>query len=220
MREHKHFFTKCFAAVLVLLLTGMISAAVASAEEPYIPSQKVIYMDGVVSSSNIQLFGVSGTSAVTKLKSSNKSVAKVSKFTYDDDVYVSIKPIKPGTAKVTFNVKHEGKTIKAKVNVIVRKYVNPLKSFKIGSTNYTSKFKKTGHISVKKALKGKLKIKLKAGYVISEINVYSWSGGGNMKSVKNNKTVKVPKGSTLSLQVRRKNALDEEPMFLEIMVDQ
>ena len=59
MREHKHFFTKCFAAVLVLLLTGMISAAVASAEEPYIPSQKVIYMDGVVSSSNIQLFGVS-----------------------------------------------------------------------------------------------------------------------------------------------------------------
>ena len=210
---------RCFLVALVVCLTGLFSSVVVFAEL-YIPEKKVIYLDDATGISYIYLQGVSKASAITNLKTSKKSVAKISKDVNGDTAVISIAPKKAGTTNVTYNVKYEGKTIKAKTKVILRKYVSPLKSFKIGSTNYTSKIKKTGHLRVDKALKGKLSIKLKSGYKIHAISIYSWSGGSSPKTGKNNKTVKVPKGKTLSIQVLPKGGDEEDKMFLEIMVDQ
>ena len=218
MRTHKHFTVRCFLIAFVMLLTGAFSAVVAWAE-PDIPEKKVFYLDGTVGESYIYLYGVSKTSAIKNLKNSKKSVADVFRSVNGDTAVVAIRPKKAGTTTVSFNVKYKGKTIKAKTKVIARKYVNPLKSLKIGSVNFTSQFKKTGHITLNRPLKGKLSIKLKAGYKILEMNVYSWSGGSTMKKVKNNKNVYVPKGKTLSIQVLPKGADEEEKMFLEIMID-
>ncbi len=218
MRMQRHFTIRWFLVLLVVFLTGIFSASVVLAD-PYIPEKKVYYLDGTPGITYIYLNGVSKTSAITKLKTSKKSVAKVFKDVPDGSTAaVAILPKKAGTTTITFNVKYNGKTIKAKTKFIARKYTSPLKSFKVGSKNFTSKFKKTGHLHVDQALKGKLSIKLKPGYKINHISIYSWSGGGSVKEPKNNKTVKVPKGKTLSLQVIPKGADESEKMFLEIMV--
>ena len=218
MKNKTRFTTRCFLVTLVVLLTGILSAAVVYAE-PYIPKKKVIYQDGVENSFNINLEGVSKTSDVTKLKSSKKSVATVTKFEYMGTAYVSIHPKKAGTTIVTFNVKYKNKTIKAKTTVVIKKYVNPLKTLKIGSKNYASKFKKTRFVSLKKALKGKLSIILKSGYQISSISTYNSKNGSGYKTLKNNKTIKIPKNYVLCLEILPDNAPEDEvPMELEIRV--
>ena len=218
MRGRRHLITKCFIAVLAVFLIGLISASAVFAQ-PDIPEKRIIYLDKAISSSNIMLSGVSKTSAITKLKSSKKSVAAVSKFEYQGTAYVAVAPKKAGTTIVTFNLKYGGKTIKAKTTVVVKKHVNPFKTFKIGSKNYASKFNKTGHVSLARGLKGKLKIKLKAGYMISGMSVYSWRDGSGFKEVKNNKTVTVPSGKTLSVRVSSEKAMYEEPMPLELRIE-
>ena len=219
MRDGNSVFSRCFIAVLAVFLTGLLSSAVVFAE-PWIPEKKVIYLQEGITSENIQLEGVSKTSAITKLKSSKKSVATVSKFVHEGTAYVAVEPKKPGTAKITFNVKYGKKTIKAKTTVIVRKYENPLKTFKIGSKNYASKFNKSGHVTLeKKKLKGKLNVKLKSGYELVEIAVYSWKDGSGYKNYKNNKSVTVASGKTLSVQVCSKDDPDRTILFTELRLD-
>ena len=220
MKAQRHFTIRWFLVVLVVFLTGIFSASVVLAD-PYIPEKKVYYMDGTSGVTYIYLHGVTKTSAITNLKTSKKSVAKVFKDVPDGKTAaVAILPKKAGTTTITFKVKYNGKTIKGKTKFIARKYSSPLKSFKVGSKNFTSKFKKTGHLQVDKALKGKLSIKLKSGYKISQMSIYSWSGGSFVKEPKNNKSVNVPKGKTLSVQVIPEGADETEKMFLEIMVNQ
>ena len=83
------------------------------------------------------------SSKVSRLKSSNKAVVtvKLSKSTYGtSQTYYTILavPKKAGIATVSF--KCQGKTYKIKVTV--KKYVNPVKSVKIGATTVPgSRFK-------------------------------------------------------------------------------
>ena len=101
------------------------------------------------------------SSKVSGLKSSNKAVvtAKLSKSTYGtSQTYYTILavPKKAGTATVSF--KCQGKTYKIKVTV--KKYVNPVKSVKIGATTVSgSRFKSSSETSLSYAKFAEKKVK-------------------------------------------------------------
>ena len=129
------------------------------------------------------------SSKVSGLKSSNKAVVtvKLSKFTYGtSQTYYTILavPKKAGTATVSF--KCQGKTYKIKVTV--KKYVNPVKSVKIGATTVSgSKFKSSSETSLSYAKfagkKVKTTVTLAKGWKLSERYIYSGNDpeNGSMK---------------------------------------
>ena len=114
------------------------------------------------------------TMKVSKLKSSNPKVVSVS-VTENDDRSTSITcvPEKAGTATISFRVKVSGKTYKYSIPYTVIKYANPVKTFKIGSVNYASKFKKSGHYIIGKKFSGYLTIVPKKGWVLDSLYVFT-----------------------------------------------
>ncbi len=82
-----------------------------------------------------------------------------------------------GTAKITYKVNGKSQTFK----YTVKKYANPCKSFKIGSTDYAKKFNsKTSLYSFRNIKNQKLTIKANSGWVIT--NVYTCSNRYNGKT--------------------------------------
>ena len=114
------------------------------------------------------------SSKVSRLKSSNKAVVtvKLSKSTYGtSQTYYTILAVskKAGTATVSF--KCQGKTYKIKVTV--KKYVNPVKSVKIGATTVPgSRFKSSSETGLSYAKfagkKVKTTVTLAKGWMRSE----------------------------------------------------
>ena len=125
------------------------------------------------------------SSKVSGLKSSNKAVVtvKLSKSTYGtSQTYYTILavPKKAGTATVSF--KCQGKTYKIKVTV--KKYVNPVKSVKIGTTTVSgSRFKSSSETSLSYAKFAGKKIKtavtLAKGWKLQELYIYSGNNPAN-----------------------------------------
>lgn len=125
------------------------------------------------------------SSKVSGLKSSNKAVvtAKLSKSTYGtSQTYYTILavPKKAGTATVSF--KCQGKTYKIKVTV--KKYVNPVKSVKIGATTVSgSRFKSSSETSLSYAKFAEKKVKttvtLAKGWKLGELYIYSGNNPAN-----------------------------------------
>ena len=125
------------------------------------------------------------SSKVSGLKSSNKEVvtAKLSKSTYGtSQTYYTILavPKKAGTATVSF--KCQGKTYKIKVTV--KKYVNPVKSVKIGATTVSgSRFKSSSETSLSYAKFAEKKVKttvtLAKGWKLGELYIYSGNNPAN-----------------------------------------
>ena len=183
------------------LLFGLQTMTVAA--DIYIPEEETIVKAPNLISQNITLNGVKKKSDVTKVKSSNKSVVKVEVFDNNGTVYVGLQPKKIGKATVTFKYKLKGKTYSAKVKVKVVKYTNALKSLKIGSTEYASRFNKEDYIFLDKKLSGKLNIKLKSGYTLGGIYLYKRGGGGLPKTLKNGKKITVKKGYGMNISIRK-----------------
>lgn len=113
------------------------------------------------------------------LKTSNKSVVSIKQAKQKDTYlgkycyYLYLKAQKPGTA--TVSVKLKGKTYTTKV--IVKKYVNPVKSVKIGSTSvFGSKFNSSSvvNLSYGKFAGKKLKttVVLKKGWKLDKYYYY------------------------------------------------
>lgn len=201
------------ALVLVCLLVGMQIPAFA--EELYIPSEMTILMAENLGSRNINLRGVKKLSAITKLKSSNPKVATVSKFEYQGTMYVAVAPKSPGKTDVTFRVKHNGKTIKAKVAVTILKYVNPFKALKIGSKSIASLFKKTNMAHATKALKGKITYKLKKGWKLHTISCYNAKDGSNFKILDPKKSNTIKKGYRLCFELSY-NGAEAQQYWIEV----
>ena len=137
---------------------------------------------------------------VTQLKNSNPEIAIVSKSEYDKNGIV-ITPQKAGKTKITF--KYAGKKFTS--TIIVVEHENPFESIKIGKKNITKYFNVSDHYAMnkqKKALKGKINIKLKKDWKIEYINIYDRQY--NTKKVKNKSNVKLEGDSTLVIRVRNK----------------
>ena len=80
-----------------------------------------------------------GGKKVTAVKSSNKKVATVKIVDGGSYNYILITKKKAGTTKITYKLAGKTKTVTFKVY----KWKNPVKTLKLGSKNYASKFKKT-----------------------------------------------------------------------------
>lgn len=113
--------------------------------------------------------------SITKVTSSNKKVVSVVTPTNNS---FSLKPKKPGKAKVTFRY---GKK-KYTVSVQVKYWENPCKTFKVGKKDYAKNFNASGRYYLSKQNKdvtGKLNIVPKKGWKIKRIYVF---GMGEVKN--------------------------------------
>lgn len=76
-----------------------------------------------------------------------------------------------GTAKITYKLNGKTQTFK----YTVKKYVNPCKSFKVGSTEYAKKYNSTNQIYSFRNIKNqKLKIQANSGWIITDVITYSY----------------------------------------------
>lgn len=147
---------------------------------------------------------------ITKLKSSNKSVATVKKLErpeWPDSVTIQITPKKIGKTVISFAFKHDNKTYQFKINVTVKKYVNPFKSLKIGSFSFEEYLDSAdhteainAHVPLKKTLSNKkLSFKLKTGWKLQELFMLR---NGKLKTLKNGKKITVKKGDEIDFLIK------------------
>ena len=133
---------------------------------------------------------------ITKLKSSNTKVLTVKKI--DNYSGIMITPKKAGKSTITFKATKGSKTYSYKCVVKVMKYENPVKTLKIGSKNYASKFSKMDYIDLdgKKNYEGKLSIKTNKNWKVTYILIYD-AKTDKVKEYKNNKKIKLKKNQSL-----------------------
>ena len=149
---------------------------------------------------------------LTKCKSSNESVLKVA-YIFSNSIQFTMKGV--GTATVT--LKYKGKTYKIKYDV--KKYVNPVKTLKIGKSNYASEFKKTNY-SVDNAgkLKGKLNVVPAKNWTLksAELGYYTKGLNYKTKTVKNGAKIN---GVYLTLTLKNKKTKAVEKLFIDADTD-
>lgn len=134
------------------------------------PEEQKWAASGITLSGVISITGTTKASQIKKLKSSNKNM-KVSAHAAASG-YIAVEYKKPG--KTTISCTAKGK--KLKTTFTVKKYSNPVKTLKIGSKSYTSKFNKVRIASsAKKISKQTLNIKAKKGWTIDWVSVYNGS---------------------------------------------
>ena len=198
---------------VVGLALPMASAAVAEERNPeisglYLPDSMNVYLK---TPANLWLeYEGASLKDITKLKSSNTSVAAVKKYAEPDNpnsLYLRIVPKKVGKATISFNLKYQKKTYKIKTKITVKKYVNPFKSFKIGTESF-EKYLDTAlhtsainaHVPLKKKLsKQKLNFKLKDGWTLQEVFMYH---NGEFVSIKNKQKITVKKGDEIDFRLQ------------------
>ena len=138
-----------------------------------------------------------GGKKVTSVRSSNKKVATVKIVDCKSYNYILITKKKAGTTKITYKLAGKTKTVTFKVC----KWQNPVKTLKIGSKNYASKFKKSASAGTTIDLGGKtVKVKAASGWKVQKI--LAITDTGSVKTVKNFK--KLPT-TTYFVQVKLKN---------------
>lgn len=184
--------SKLGRAVTVLLLAVVLCVALIPAGEAQAAAPKFdkkvtmrVYKSKKTTSQKdiyVQLPNYQGK--ITKITSSNKKVVTVVNPTNNS---FSLKPKKPGKAKVTFQYGKKKYTI----TVQVKSWENPCKTFKIGKKNYVKNFNASRRYYLSKQNKditGTINIVPQKGWKINEIYVFG------MGSVKNKSKVTIHGG--------------------------
>ena len=151
--------------------------------------------------------------SITKASSSNKKVATVRANHYGDHYTLGVTIKKTGTTKITYYFGGQKKTVK----YTVKKYTNPVKTFKVGSKNYASLFApkalKWGSeyamgLSTAKSFSGKVNIKAAKGWKINKIWYYK--NNKKLTFIKNGKKV----SKTIYVYVSLKRGKQKEILYL------
>lgn len=196
------------AITMLLFLSGCFSVTAKAAEVPYIPAKQTYFLTSKEIGYNWNLPGVKSEKYVANLKSSKKSVATVDTFSYNGTVYVGVTPKKVGKTTVSFTAKVNGKKKNYKCVVTVKKYINPFKSFKIGTVNMARKFNSTHLVDMKlsKTLKNqKVSFKLKSGWRLNWAGCYNSNNGQDLVAIKNGTKINVRKGRQIQLSLADKD---------------
>lgn len=147
-----------------------VKAASTVAINPYSANKVVTYKPGSKASrvtDTISIIGCTKASQIKKLKSSNTSIVKVA--AKDGYIQVSFGK-KSGKVKITCTVK--GKNLSTYYTV--KRYSNPLSTFKIGSKSFVSKFSRDMTYRQKSSFKSQtLNLKGKSGWKIRSVSVYN-----------------------------------------------
>ncbi len=135
-------------------------------------------------------FNNAGDKSVTAAESSDEEV-----FTVDEEqtigstyhISIEIAEVKK-EAELSFTIGGKEYTTR----IIVKPYVNPCKTFKVGSRDFKSKFDKTCPYNLtrqKKVISGKAVIKAKKGWKIKRIELNEGFSSGKIVKIKNGKNV-------------------------------
>ncbi len=162
-------FALAVTAVLVSAPNTMVVKAATSSKvyiNPY--SERVVtYKPGNEATSFSGVISISGCnkkSEIKKLKSDNKNIKVEAR-----DGYISVQyGKKAGKANITCTVRG----VKLKTTFTVKKYSNPLKSFKIGTTNFKSKYNSINRYRQKKSYKNKtVTVQVNSGWKIKSLSL-------------------------------------------------
>ena len=163
----------------------------------FVPQKTYADMDSVKYAKKITISTVSKelyfdmSKEVKKIKKVDITSSKPSVIKIDSSGFLVVK--KPGTTKLTIKVKDKkGKTYKFKSNVKVVKYTNAFKSFKIGTKEIKSKFKKySGTYFESGQLKtGKIKITPNKGWKLKSIKYEAYNYSEDKEPVHISKKIK------------------------------
>lgn len=184
---------KLFGTIIMMILSFLLITGTSAMASPKAPENITLPYQTEGKKDNTHFYFISDSSSKTvvkDLKSSNKKVVTAF-FDKTQPNFIGFKTKKAGTANVT-GVLYEGKKNIGKftVNVKVYKYKSPVKSFKLGKNNYSSKLRKRQIVRIKKSGKCKVKIKEKTGWKLSVIRYYN---GKKWKTIKNGASVKLKK---------------------------
>ena len=192
--------------VMVMCLVPPMEAKAASKPEFSTTHYLRYYPKDKASNKNSYYFGDWGKNyKIASIKSSNPKVATLSKTYKDKSTFLILTTKKAGTTTITFKAKIGSKYQKYKTKVTVTKYTSPLKSFKIGGTNLTSRSNKVDvfNLGGKKTVKGKLALKLNKNWEITSVNFVNannkWKWNMNKKG-----TVTLKKNCQLFINCRNK----------------
>lgn len=193
---------------LVVAMTMLLAAVPVYAAPIYADMEKTktitFYPSSADNKSMETLYGensigyVGGTSSIS-LKSSNTSIATVTKRKVDDKMYiVYVVAKKTGTVTVTMTVNKKKYTSK----VTIKKYENPISSIKVGKTTFSgSKFNKNIKYNVKYSQfqnkNANVTVKLKSGWkVFNDGNLeYIRKGWNKSEFFKNGGRISIKGGS-------------------------
>ena len=188
---------KSILRVLVLVLIAALflgAQSVAFAEEsakPFLPTESAFPYKSDPDASNgygLVIQNYTEDTVLKKVKSSDPSVVKAS-WTKKDGECLNIQLQKPGTATISGVIYQGGKKVGSfKTKATVYKYESPVKSFKLGSTDYAKEFKNKDqyYLTLKKTKTLKVSIKPASGWKLSWIEFYE---GEDVKEIKNNTKV-------------------------------
>lgn len=183
------------AAVMMFslcLIPGVKSEAAAKA--PTIDKSIVMFRNSY--NRTIRIKNMKKGDVITKAVPKGNDYSIVSAYTSDErynEIWVNtFNSSKSGTTKVLVTVKRGKKTYKLSMKVKVISFVSPMQSAKIGKTNVKKAITNTADALLKKNCSGKLTIKMKKGWTITEI--YQFGATGKSIKLKNNKKVNTSKG--------------------------
>lgn len=195
------------ACILMVGLTNIGTINVQAASTTITKSRSFYLYEGVNPERQISVMTSDSKAKITKLKNYNPDVVKVSVYdpngAYGMQGTLRVQPLKAGVAKVTF--RYAGKNFVYKI--LITKYENLCEQFKVGNTDFTKCFDKSGvyySYQQKKNITGNIDVKLKNGWKIVKIKVdysktiknhskltLSTNGSNIFMYVKNIKTGKV-----------------------------
>lgn len=193
------------------LIPGVKSEAAAKA--PTIDKSIVMFRNSY--NRTIRIKNMKKGDVITKAVPKGNDYSIVSAYTSDErynEIWVNtFNSSKSGTTKVLVNVKRGKKTYKLSMKVKVISFVSPMQSAKIGKTNVKKAITNTADALLKKNCSGKLTIKMKKGWTITEI--YQFGATGKSIKLKNNKKVNTSKGR-IFITVKNKKANQIELLSL------
>lgn len=203
----------CAAVMMFSLCLIPGAKSEAAAKAPTIDKSIVMFRNSY--NRTIRIKNMKKGDVITKAVPKGNDYSIVSAYTSDErynEIWVNtFNSSKSGTTKVLVNVKRGKKTYKLSMKVKVISFVSPMQSAKIGKTNVKKAITNTADALLKKNCSGKLTIKMKKGWTITEI--YQFGATGKSIKLKNNKKVNTSKGR-IFITVKNKKANQIELLSL------
>lgn len=163
--------------------------------EPLYPNSSYteIWIDNIMKGTVIKNLKISNTKVCVFDYEDGDNGTPVSYDEDYEDAWINLNKKATGTTYVSGEIWWDNKLVKKfSVKLVVYKYINPFKTFKINKKNYAKKFNKSKYPSkkLKKGKKYKFAYKIKKGFKLSYCDFYN---GKKYKALKKKSTIKLTK---------------------------
>lgn len=204
---------RCAVLAIAAVMLAACFAVLASPAKAYAAgvddirdSMTVIYYPKAKELSNAVIaYGSEVVIDMDSVLSSNSKVASLKKNKNGRITEYLVRTKKTGRATLSFRAKNVGdeEYVDKTIEVTSKKYVNPVKTMKIGKKNYASRFKVRPAYYQGKKISGKVSVKPGKGWKVSSIWFYDYSKKKD-KLIKNGRKITLGKGDSLFVWLNRK----------------